>query len=151
MKLRSYLALTVMMLLASAVPSFAQVAPTDKFRFNMPGVTLAVVNGYRYDLELDAVLQAVPLVVTCVNPVEPFACTAVIPAITPTSHTARVRAVDTSGTTLLLGDWSDLLSFTMRATPSKPTGFTIVPGGSGSGDALVFDLGELPAPDGQRR
>lgn len=151
MRFRSYLALAVLMLLASAAPTFAQAAPTDKFRFDMAAPDLATANGYRYDLELDGAVLTTPLATTCVNAASPFACSAPIPAITPTTHVARVRAVDTSGPTPILGDWSDPLTFTMRATPAKPSGLTITPGGSagGANDNLVFDLGTVAPPIGQ--
>lgn len=152
MRLRSVLPLVLLALVLSASSAFAQAAPTDKFGFDIAAASLAQANGYRYDLELDNVLQPSPLVVTCVTPSGTpvqFSCTAPIPAITPTTHTARIRAVDTSGSTPLLGPWSDLLTFTMRATPAKPSGLTIVPGGGSSGDdnaPLVFDLGSIAAP-----
>jgi len=137
----------VVMLMLSATSAFAQAAPTDKFRFDLDAGSLAQANGYRYELELDGVVLPTPLVTTCLNAASPFACTAPIPAITPTSHVARIRAVDTSGTSIV-GPFSDPLSFTMRATPSKPTGLTIVPGGSSGDDnaGLVFDIGAVLAP-----
>jgi len=141
------LSMLVVMLMLSATSAFAQAAPTDKFRFDLDAGSLAQANGYRYELELDGVVLPTPLVTTCLNAASPFACTAPIPAITPTSHVARIRAVDTSGTSIV-GPFSDPLSFTMRATPSKPTGLTIVPGGSSGDDnaGLVFDIGAVLAP-----
>ena len=127
-----------------SVSAFAQAAPTDKFRFNMTAPSLAVAQAYRYDLELDNVVLPTALVTTCSQTTD-ITCDAPIPAITPTTHVARVRAVDVSGSTPIVGPFSDPLTFTMRATPGKPTGLTIV-----SGDAqiagLIFDLGSVPLP-----
>ena len=108
--------------------SFAQVSPTDKFAWDQAAATLAIVQGYRYELELDGVVVPSPLVATCTGTASPFACTAPIPAVTPATHTAKVRAVDMSGTTPLVGPFSDPATFTMRATPAKPSGLTVIPG-----------------------
>src|SRR5262245_38808572 len=96
--------LSVMFALIPVLAS-AQAAPTDKFAWNIDAPSLATAQGYRYDLELDNVLQTAPLVATCENPATPFLCKAPIPAVTPTTHTARVRAVDTSGATPIPGPW----------------------------------------------
>jgi len=137
--------LVASLLIAVASTAAAQnAAPTDKFQFNMVAGSLAEANSYKYELELDGVVQATPLAVTCVDP-SPYTCKAPIPAITPSTHTARVRAVDISGTPIV-GPFSDLLTFTMRATPAKPTGLTIVPGEAGVA-GLLFDLGAVPTPE----
>lgn len=121
----------VVMLLVGVVwasTAFAQAAPTDRFAWDMAAPSLAEANGYRYDVEMDAVVLPTPLVATCTGAVSPFLCRTSIPAVTPTTHTARVRAVDTTGTPIL-GPFSDPVTFTMRATPAKPSGLTVVPGG----------------------
>jgi hypothetical protein len=115
--------------LALPVLASAQAAPTDRFAWDQAAASLALAQGYRYDLELDAVLLAAPLVTTCTGAVSPYVCSAPIPAVTPSAHTARVRAVDAPvGGTAIVGLFSAPFSFTMRATPAQVTGLRIVPG-----------------------
>lgn len=110
------------------LPAFAQAqaAPTDRFTWTMAHPS-TVAQTFRYDVEIDTVVQPAPLVTTCTG-ATPATCTASIPAVTPSQHIARVRGVDISGPTPIVGEWSDLITFTMRATPSKPGGFGITPG-----------------------
>ena len=119
--------LSLLLILFGAVSAAAQAAPTDRFEWSIAAPTLAVANAYRYDLELDAVILPTALVTTCTGAVSPFICRAPIPAVTPTAHVARVRAVDTTAT-VIVGPFSDPINFTMRATPAKPAGLTVVPG-----------------------
>lgn len=119
--------IVLLTMLLMPIELFAQAAaPTDKFEFNMEAPSLAAANGYRYDVEMDTVVLPTPLVVTCTGAASPFTCRAPIPAITPSQHVARIRAVDAPvGGTVLIGSWSDLLTFSMRATPAKPGGVRI--------------------------
>jgi len=111
--------------------------PTDKFQWNQDEFTLGIAQGYRYELQLDNITQSKPLVVTCNGSISPFICEAPIPLLTPTTHTVRVRAVDTSPLfTVKRSAWSDSLTFLMqpsggiivRPDPSKPGSLKIVPG-----------------------
>jgi len=120
--------LFVFILLLVPAAAFAQAAPTDRFQWVQVAPTLAVASAYRYEVGLDADPGTTVLTATCVGATSPFTCSASIPAVTPTTHTARVRAVDTSGPTAITGPFSDPLTFTMRATPAKATGLIIVPG-----------------------
>ena len=114
-----------------SVSAYAQAArPTDKFQWSIDAPSLAAAQGYRYELELDTVLLPTPLVTTCTGATTPYTCTAPIPPITPSNHVARVRAVDITDSLPLVGEWSDSLAFSMRATPAKPGRPTIVPGGN---------------------
>lgn len=106
----------------------AQAAPSDRFVWTMAHPA-AQAQAFRYELELDGAIAPAPLVHTCTGTTLPVECVAPIPAVTPGSHTARVRAVDTSSATPLPGDWSTLLTFTMRAVPATPGGFGIRPAG----------------------
>jgi hypothetical protein len=115
-------------LLAMPIVVLGQARPTDKFSWQQDETALTNVQAFRYELELDGTIQTVPLVTTCTGTTSPFDCSAPIPAITPTTHTVRIRAVDIGGSAPLVGDWSDAFSFTMKATPTKPTGIKIVPG-----------------------
>lgn len=122
------LLMLVACLVLNAVSAFAQAAaPTDKFEWQQPASSLAQASAYRYDLEIDGAAPVVLAAVTCAGAATPFTCSASIPAVTPSSHTARVRAVDVNGTAIV-GPWSDPLTFTMRATPAKPASLTIKPG-----------------------
>lgn len=119
--------LLALVLLPTSV--YAQVRPTDKFAWTQDAASITVARAYRYELELDNVVLTTPLVATCTGTASPFACEAPIPAITPTSHTVRLRAVDSSNAAPLVSDWSDAFTFVMRAAPAKPTGIRIIPGG----------------------
>jgi len=112
--------------------------PTDKFSWTMDELTVGIAQGYRYDLQLDNLTQSKPLVHTCFGIMPPFTCEAPIPNITPTTHTARVRAVDTSPLFKnKYSAWSDSITFIMQPSggiivikpdPSTPGGLRIVPG-----------------------
>lgn len=134
--------------------------PTDKFAWTSPD-PIASLNAYGWDLELDGVVQATRLATTCAAGT-PNTCEAPIPAMTPSQHTIRIRPVDISvAASPINGPWSDPLTFTMRATPSK-IGTPIIkpatpPGGDDHADApadapavLVIDLGAIPAFGGGR-
>lgn len=107
---------------------FGQARPSDKFAWTQDAGSLTTVQSYRYELELDAVIQATALVTTCTGTDSPFNCSAPIPAVTPSNHSVRIRAVDVSGSSPLVGDWSDVFTFVMKAIPSKPAGIKIIPG-----------------------
>ena len=113
--------------LAWSATAFAQASPSDKFAWDQAAPSLAVAQAYGYALDLDGVVQPTRLTATCAGATSPYQCSAPIPAVTPSAHVARVRAVDTNGTAIV-GPFSDPLSFTMRATPAKPGNLTITPG-----------------------
>jgi hypothetical protein len=126
-----------MKIIFSLLLVFAQIQtakPTDKFSWAQDEVSLSVAQSYRYELQLDNITQSKPLVATCTGTISPFTCEAPIPAITPTKHIARVRAVDTSPLfTTKKSAWSDLLEFVMQPSgsiivtkPAIPGGLTIV-------------------------
>lgn len=127
------LILAAVLVLVSA-PAFAQVTkPGDKFGWEIPTTPLATAQAYSWDLDIDGVITRItPASVTCVATaidlgVSPT-CETPIPAITPTQHTARLRAVDTTiSTTPALSDWSAPFTFTMRALPATPLNIRIVP------------------------
>lgn len=110
--------------------AYAQAArPTDKFAWTMAESNLVTAQGFRYELELDNTVLPNPLTVTCTGTTSPFDCQSPIPPITPSQHTVRVRAIDiTVPNEILVGDWSDPLQFTMRATPNKPGTLKIIRG-----------------------
>jgi hypothetical protein len=147
--LRSSLVLLALLALFP-VTGFAQAAPTDKFGWDQTGATLAVVQAYRYDLEMDGIVLSAPLVQTCTGAASPFTCLSPIPALVPGPHTARIRAVDvTTPTTPVVGPFSAPLAFSMRAVPAAPGGLRIVPGGAGgviAGNLGAFEFGAVAAP-----
>lgn len=107
--------------------------PTDKFTWTQDA-PVANAQTYRYELELDGVLQTAPLVHTCVaSPTAPTMasiCTAPIPAVTPGDHSARVRTVDVSIPEVLqwiFTDYSNTATFRMRAVPTTPRQFGVQP------------------------
>lgn len=116
-------------LLLAALPAVARAqaaAPTDRFGWDQPNTTLVVAQGYRYEVEIDG---AAPIVVvaTCAGTTT-ISCTAPIPAVTPSTHVARLRAVDApAGGTAIPGGWSAPFTFQMRATPGAPVNIRIVP------------------------
>jgi len=144
--MRATLVLSLLLFIAPAAFAQSNAAPTDKFAWNIEAASLAVAQAYTYELELDGTVLATALVTTCSGAASPYDCNAPIPAVTPSTHTARVRAVDTSGTPLT-GPFSDLLTFTMRAVPSKPGNFRIIPAGGGGADDAVHELGTVPTPE----
>jgi len=111
------------------LPAHAQVKPTDNLMWVQDESSLAIAQGFRYELELDNVVLVEPLKVTCSGIVRPWNCQAPIPAVTPTTHTIRIRPIDITNADPIVGPWSDIFTFTMRAVPSKPTGIKIIPGG----------------------
>lgn len=120
---------TAFLLIASAVFAQTPAAPTDRFAWDIPDAA-AVAQGYRWELEIDGATTPVVLVTTCTG--APTACTAPIPALTPSQHSVRLRAVDApAGATAIVGPWSDLFTFRMRATPGRATNITIRPGEGG--------------------
>lgn len=127
---------SLLVLAALSAPSltFAQAAkPTDKFSWTQDdGVTANAAATYRYEVEIDSKPLADPLVgVVCTGAARPWTCTAPIPAVTPSSHTVRLRAVDQSLPDVinwLFSEWSDPYVFIMRATPAKPANVRVVPG-----------------------
>jgi len=102
--------------------------PTDKFTWTTTD-PLSAANAYRWELELDSVLQATPLSATC-SVGTPNICSALIPSVAAGQHSIRVRSVDVSvASSPVAGPWSDSLTFVMRAAPSKPGVPTVQPGG----------------------
>lgn len=113
-----------------SVPAYAQqpdVTAADKFEWDQPAATLVEANGLRYDLELDGG-PVVAVAVTCAGAASPFVCSAAIPAITPTTHVVRLRAVATVNGTELASAFSAPFSFRMRVAASTPMNVRIKPG-----------------------
>lgn len=110
------------------VSVFAQAAPTDRLQWDQAAASVAAANAYRYDVEVDGAVASAPLVVTCTGSASPVVCTAAIPPVTPGAHTVRLRAVDTSAGTPIIGPWSSAFTFTMRAVPAAPQNVRILPG-----------------------
>ena len=101
------------------------VAPGDRFAWDMQGPGLALVQSYRYEVEVDGHRLTEPLKdVTCAVGVPPvaFVCTAAIP-VSFGPHTLRVRSVDTSvlGMPAIEGAWSPAFAYFMRPTPPAPS------------------------------
>lgn len=120
--------LVIVVLLISAPALAQQASPTDKFTWDQVGANLAQVQGYRYEVEMDGGAPAT-VTTTCTGTASPFTCSAPIPAVTPASHTARIRAVDISvPATPMAGGFSLPFTFTMRAVPGVPLNIRIVPG-----------------------
>ena len=104
--------------------------PVDRYVWSMEGASLATVQGYRFEVEVDGAVTVAAH--GCAGPSSPFECSAPIGALTPGEHTARVRAVDvTIPEAPNPGPFSEPVTFTMRAVPSKPGVLRIQPG---SGD-----------------
>lgn len=125
--------LFVFILLSAPVMAAAQpvAGPTSLFQWGVEDVTsLSVAQARRYEVGIDAEPGVTVLVHTCTGTVAPFICTAPIPAVTPTTHTARVRAVDIRTTTPLVGPFSDPVTFTMTALPGRVINLIVISGGN---------------------
>lgn len=112
----------------AASSAFAQtVAPIDKFQWTTTDA-LTQAQGARWEVAIDNA-TASPMVLTATCAGAPVTCEATIPAVTPTTHTAVIRAVWVAGTgSPVVGPWSDPFSFQMSAVPAKPGALTIVKG-----------------------
>ena len=110
-----------------AAPALAQTATqVDRFTWGHTE-TAAVAQAFRFEIEIDGAAPVVLAGVTCTG--APTTCSARIPSVTPTQHVVRIRATDTTNAANpLVGPWSDPLTFTMRAVPSKPSAVGIIPG-----------------------
>lgn len=147
--MKKTLFLVALMVLGFVVSAEAQTpaSPTSRFGWEQAAPSLTVASAYRYDLELDGTLQAAPLAqVVCTGATSPFSCEAAIPAVTPAVHTARMRAADVTVTPAMLGDFSNVLTFEMRAIPATPTGFGIRPVPAPGGDDAPANFGAVSAP-----
>lgn len=102
-----------------------QVTPGDRFAWDMQGPGLALIQSYRYEVEIDGHRLTDALKdVTCAigePPVPSFVCTAPIP-ISFGQHTLRVRSVDMSvfGMPAIEGAWSPAFTYFMRPVPPAP-------------------------------
>ena len=104
-----------------------QVTPGDRFAWVMQGPGIALVQSYRYEVEVDGHRLTEPLQdVTCAIglPPVPFECHAPIP-VSLGPHTLRVRSVDTSvfGSPAIEGAWSPAFTYVMgpaRTVPPAP-------------------------------
>ena len=101
-----------------------QVAPGDRFAWDMPGPGLALIQSYRYEVEVDGHRLTDALKdVTCVVGLPPvmFECHAPIP-ISFGPHTLRVRSVDATafGVPAIEGAWSPPFTYFMRPAPPAP-------------------------------
>ena len=116
----------------TAISAVAQpiAAPTSRFQWTYDASSLGVAQAMRYEVGIDAEPGVTTLVHTCLGTVSPFTCTAPIPAVTPTTHTARVRVVDARTTTPLVGPWSDPVTFTMTAVPGQVRNLVVISGGN---------------------
>lgn len=106
-----------------------QVSPGDRFAWVMQGPGLALIQSYRYEVEVDGQRLTDALKdVTCVSDGPSYECTAPIP-ISLGPHTLRVRWVDATvfGVPALEGDWSPPFLYIMRPSPPPPTSLRPVP------------------------
>lgn len=97
----------------------------DKFTWDMDGLGLALIKSYRYEIEIDGVVQKESLTgVECnIGPAPiKFECSALIPAKLGV-HNIRVRSIDVSipGMPSIEGPWSPLFYYIMRTTPVAPS------------------------------
>jgi len=117
----------VALVIACAAPAAGQTAsPSDRLGFDQAGPDLATVRAYDAQLDLDGTVL-LPQIMTCEDDGtgSPFACATAIPAVTPGTHTVRLRVVETVNGTALASDWSAPFTFTLRAVPATPTGLRI--------------------------
>lgn len=120
-------ALLVGVFIVLPVILYAQAArPTDNFQWTQDDEPLSRVQTFQFQLELDGVVQPTPLIASCTGTAKPFTCKAPIPPITPSQHAARIRAVEVIDGAPMEGPWSNVLNFSMRATPNKPENLVIV-------------------------
>lgn len=97
----------------------------DRFVWNMDGPGLALIKSYRYEIEIDGVIQKEALTgVECnIGPAPiKFECSALIPPALGV-HKIRVRSIDVSipGMPSIEGPWSSLFYYIMRTTPIAPS------------------------------
>ena len=121
----------LIILALSTTSTLAQTTKPTHFEWTQDSDSLVSVQSYRYELELDNLTQSKPLVATCFGLTRPFICQAPIPNITPTSHKARIRAVEISTIKPDIGPWSDAVNFSMRdiiisKTPNKPGSLVVI-------------------------
>ena len=106
----------------------AQVAATNtsKLGWTQAAPTLAIANGYRYDVVVDA-LPFVSLTGVVCTGSSPFACTGNFPAATPGTHTLTLATTDASVTPALSSVPTAPLSFRLVVAPAMPVGLTVIP------------------------
>lgn len=105
-------------LLLLANPAWGQDTVTNKakFEWTQDGDSLATIQTWFFQLELDNITQSKALVVTCEGAISPFTCIAPLPSITTTKHTARIRVKGIDGEGKLVTTlWSNKVTFTVTA------------------------------------
>jgi hypothetical protein len=122
----------LLFLLAQASTPIALVVPGDRFAWTMQGPSLALVQSYRYEVEVNGTRLTNALEgVLCVpepTPKVTFTCTAPIP-VSLGPHVLRVRSVDATipGAPAIEGAWSPSFTYDMQPVPPMSTVPRVVP------------------------
>lgn len=106
-------ALALLVVLVVVVPAHAQstATPTSTFAWDVDA-GLAAAQRYTYTLEIDGLLRAGPVPVTC-SGTAIATCVTPIPAVTPGTHVLRVRLTDLVDGVPINSEFSAPLTFTM--------------------------------------
>lgn len=111
-------------------PEQVSVFAGDRFIWDMDGPGLALIRSYRYEIEIDGVIQKEALLTVECNigpaPIK-FECSALIPFKLGV-HNIRVRSVDVTipGMSSIEGPWSPMFFYIMRTIPVAPTKIRVV-------------------------
>jgi hypothetical protein len=121
--------LTLLSLAGTAVVLLAQTPaiPSDRFAFDQTGPSLAVVSAYTIEITMDGTVLPTKQAVTCTGTASPWTCYTAIPAVTPGTHQAMLRACETVSGVVLCGPNSSPVAFTMRASPAMPGNVRVEP------------------------
>ena len=129
MRLRYLLPLFLAALLfasdASAQPT---VGPSSRLAWDQAAGDVGEAIGYIYEASYDGgEWERIPNV-NCGNAQSPFTCAGDIRALTPATHTVRMRTVTTINTVRAESAPSELFTFRFVAVPGAPQNLRIVPG-----------------------
>ena len=111
---RTIYCVALILLFASLSSAQTVVTKTAKFQWTQEGDSVGTIHSWSFQLELDNILQSKLLATFCVatNVVNSFLCTAPLPSITTTTHTARIRARGVDGEGKLVTTlWSNSVTF----------------------------------------
>lgn len=112
----------------AAVPAQAQTNATtrDFFAWDL-AVALGEAQTYTFTYEMDGAIHQGPLSVTCIDGITPNStvCRTPVPALTPGTHTLRVRSTVLIDGTEFHSEFSAPLTFSFRAEPVTPAGVRI--------------------------
>lgn len=121
------IALAALSFAALSAVAYAQPAAssTSRLVWDQAAPALVDVTGYIYEAAYDDGVYETVTGVTCAGTTSPFVCAGAIKALTPTTHTVRVRAVQVIGTTRLESPASNVLSFRFVPVPTAPAALRI--------------------------